>query len=251
MNRRAVFAVLALALSLAITTTALASHARPKAATPTRISLVPAHKQCTSPTNTHNAPFALPSCSPVVEESLLLTMKAPDRAAPYNGGATGAAYFQLKVYCTDAAAPPCTTNPGDQLDDEFQLVFTGIVCKAGNGGGCTGAGALYNGSIGLSSTAIRITDHLNSPSFGGPTGTMVDIGGFFNATCVSGNCNITTSADTFFAGNVVQEQSRANWEFIGLSSSLGAFEVYDEGLDGNFAASADNKVFLRAGLFNP
>jgi hypothetical protein len=67
-----------------------------------------------------------------------------------------------------------------------------------------------------------------------------------NGTCASGNCNMTFSPDTFFGGNAVIEQKRANWELVGSE----AFDVYDEGLDGTFG-SVDDKVFLRPGLFNP
>jgi hypothetical protein len=239
--------VLSMLIALTITATALAVHARPKSATPTRVSLVPAHKPCAAPNNTHNPILALPSCSPAVEESSLLTMPAPDRAPPFNLPSTGAAYFQLKAYCTNAQALPCTAV-GDQLDNEFSLVFSGILCKTANPGGCTAAGATYNGTVGLGSTALRITDHQNSAP---PTGTMVDIAGFFNSTCVNGNCSVVTSADAFFGGNAVVEGGRANWEFVGLSASLHAFDIYDEGLDGNFSATADNQVFLRAGLFDP
>jgi hypothetical protein len=38
---------------------------------------------------------------------------------------------------------------------------------------------------------------------------------------------------------------------LGLSASLHAFEIYVEGLNGNFSATADNQVFLRAGPFDP
>jgi hypothetical protein len=185
----------------------------------------------------------------VVEESSLLTMKAPDRLPPYTASATGTAYFQAKVYCTDATAVPCTTNAGDQLDDLFTLVLTGIWCKAPNGAGCTAANTLYNGAIGLSSLTIRITDHLSTTSGSNPTGagTMTDLGSLFNATCTSGSCNMNFSFETFFGGNAVSEGRRANWEFVGP----GAFDVYDEGLDGSLGLPADNKVFLRPGLFNP
>jgi hypothetical protein len=240
--------LLSVTVSLAVTTAALASHARPKGATPTRISLVPAHKACVAPNQAHQGSLALPTCTSVVEESSLLTMKAPDRTAPFNAGATGSGYFQAKVYCTDATAVPCTTNGGDQLDDMFTLALTGVWCKAANGAGCTASNTLYSGYVGLSTMAIRVTDHLSPMLGSNPTGvgTTTDLGNFLGVTCASGNCNMTTSADTFFGGSAVQEQRRANWEFVGS----GAFEIVDEGLDG-VIGSIDDKVFLRPGLFNP
>jgi len=250
--------VLSVAVSLAVTTAALASHARPKGATPTRISYVPAHKACVAANDVHRGSLPFASCSTkggtgaVVEESSLLTMKAPDRAAPFNGAPDGTGYFQAKVYCTDATAIPCTTNAGDELNDLFTLGLTGIWCKAANGGGCSASNTLYNGTVGLSGMAIRITDHLSSVLGSNPTGagTMFDfgIGSFLTANCVSGNCNMNFSADSLLGGpNSVPEQSRANWEFV----SPGGFDVYEEGLDGSFGNDADNKVFLRPGLFNP
>lgn len=255
-------------LALSMPGITYASHARPLSATPTTISLAPAHKlagaagpNCPGTVITHGPPIAVPSCNPPREESDLLTMKAPDRPAPFNGPANGKAYFQLKVFCTDSTAVPCLTNPGDQLDDQFTLVFTGITCKVANPGGCSGAGAGYSGSVGLSATAIRITDHYNN-TIPNPPGadcsdtiscpaTVTDYPAFFNSTCVGGNCSVTTSADAAIGPGAVLEGKRANWEFVGLGASQQAFEVYEEGLDGNFNAAADNKVFLRPGLFNP
>src|SRR4029453_18180681 len=103
-----------------------------------------------APNDMHHGGLMFATCKSVVEESSLLTMKAPDRLAPFNGAPDGTGYFQAKVYCIDATAIPCTTNGGDQLDDLFTLVLTGIWCKAANGGGCTAANTLYNGTVGIS-----------------------------------------------------------------------------------------------------
>ena len=44
------------------------AYARPRGATPTRVSLVTAYNQCTSPDGTHGPPLAFPSCSSPTEE---------------------------------------------------------------------------------------------------------------------------------------------------------------------------------------
>ena len=53
-------------------------YARPKAATPLNIRLVPAYEQCTSAGGTHGAPLAVPSCSPPSLSSDYLTVGTPD-----------------------------------------------------------------------------------------------------------------------------------------------------------------------------
>ena len=60
-------------------------YPRPKGATPSRVSLVPAFRQCTSPNRTHGAPLASQSCAPPVQSSSFLTIGSPDaNGAPAN-----------------------------------------------------------------------------------------------------------------------------------------------------------------------
>ena len=65
-------------LVLVVSAVAGASHVRPKGATPLRVSLVPAYKQCTTPNSTHGAPLASPSCTPPQCTSIALTVGTPD-----------------------------------------------------------------------------------------------------------------------------------------------------------------------------
>ena len=88
-------------------------YARPKAATPTTIALVPAHEACTSANSTHGSPLALPSCNPPQQASDHLTVGSPgsNGAAPNSVGSV-----KLRVACIPPApnpAPLCT-SPGEQ-----------------------------------------------------------------------------------------------------------------------------------------
>src|SRR6266571_3113307 len=77
---RAAIAVAALALGLPalLPGSSLASHVRPRGATPLSVSLVPAYYQCTSPNRTHGAPLAFGSCAPPQTTALTTTIGTPD-----------------------------------------------------------------------------------------------------------------------------------------------------------------------------
>src|SRR3954469_12274362 len=64
-----------------------ATHLRPKGATPTRVSLVPAFEPCTAPHAVPPPPLALGSCTPPLQSSLSVTVGTPD----VNGAAAMAA----------------------------------------------------------------------------------------------------------------------------------------------------------------
>ena len=64
---------------------AQATHPRPKAATPMRMSLVPAYAECVAPNRTHAPPLASPSCNPPAQTSAQATVGTPDAF----GGADG------------------------------------------------------------------------------------------------------------------------------------------------------------------
>jgi hypothetical protein len=236
-----VLAVTAVAV-LVTASTALASHPRPKSASPLTFQLVPAFNACTTGSNgTHGAPLALPSCNPPVQTSQWLTLNAPDRPAPFNTAANGTGKIILKVTCVSSInppvengdLPPCNANPGDQEDVKITSTSTDIRCVVGSGGGqgnCVGtAGSLYNGKV-LGSSSIRITDHYNAttgqPCAGTTTcvATVTDLPFDVGAQCTNGACNYTTSADAVVT-NTVQELKRA---VVGL----GQITVSDAGGDG-------------------
>ena len=53
-------------------------YARPQGATPTRLSLAPAYRECTQPNRTHGEPLAYVSCAPPLRASDHLTVGTPD-----------------------------------------------------------------------------------------------------------------------------------------------------------------------------
>src|SRR6266540_6031270 len=81
---------------------ATAIHPRPKGATPLRVSLVPAYKQCPNsapPANRqHGAPLAVLSCNPPVQASNFLTVGTADA---WSGTLSkGVAFVRLDVKTT-------------------------------------------------------------------------------------------------------------------------------------------------------
>ena len=270
--------VLALASLVALMTAsaAMASHPRPKSASPLTFKLVPAFNACSAANGTHGAPLALPSCNPPVETSQWLTANAPDRPAPFNTAANSTGSVTLKVTCVSSInppvengdTPPCNANAGDQEDVKITAASADARCKvgtAGGQGGCTGnAGSTYSGKV-LGSSSIRITDHYNSTT-GQPcaaattcVATVVNLPFDVGAQCTNGACNYTTSADAVVT-NTVQELKRAVVE-------LGQITVSDAGQDGQLVGGpppttgicppacaqndANNGVAFVQGLFIP
>jgi hypothetical protein len=95
---------------------------------------------------------------------------------------------------------------------------------------------------------VRITDNWNGPSRG-DRATVTDVPFSFTAQCSAtgevtfgSSCSVATTADALTPGTVV-EGARANWQ-------IDAVEVADGGADGS-AATADNTLFARQGVFIP
>ena len=63
---------------LAIPTTTIPGYARPKGASPMRVSLVPAYEECTAPDREHGPPLAFGSCSQPAQSSQSLTVGTAD-----------------------------------------------------------------------------------------------------------------------------------------------------------------------------
>src|SRR5204863_10171231 len=125
-------------------------YARPRGATPMRISLVPAYGQCNAPNSSHGSPLAFPSCHPPVQTSAYLTIGSPDA----NGAtANSAGDILLRVKAS---------SPEDVLIDS---AITDVRCQAATAATvCNGAnmfdGPDYSGEIELNAT-LRVTDHYN------------------------------------------------------------------------------------------
>jgi glucose/arabinose dehydrogenase/PKD repeat protein len=228
-------------------------YARPKAATPTVIRLVPAFTSCTpeNATATHGEPLSVPSCTPAVQESESLTVGSPEgNGFPANG--TGLGIF--KFFCDDGATSPCTT-PGDTADVKITMALTDVRCTAASLE-CLSSGFDYAGRL-FAKIAVRRTDKRNGV-FGDAVGTASDVPLDIPIDCVpnsdlsiGSSCSVETTADSLYPG-LVQEQSRAVWD-------LGILEVYDAGPNGTGLESGcppacgdgDEQVFMHQGLFVP
>jgi hypothetical protein len=231
-------AVLALA-ALGVTVMAQqagASHVRPKGASPIRVSLVPAFKQCTSPNRAHGAPLAHPSCSPPRQASNFLTVGTPDA----NGaGANSVGFVELEVK---------PTSPGEVL---ISFSISDVRCLPGTDASvCSGANAAggpdYSGTLQVNAT-IRISDHYNGPNLN-EAATVQDIP--FPATIYCRN-----TADTSTGGLCDDPGPRCLGCFPPPDGQRAVVEVtriqiLDGGADG-WVGTQDNTLFMDQGVFIP
>jgi hypothetical protein len=209
-------------------------YARPKAASPVDVPLVPAYRQCTTANRTHGPPLAFASCHPPGEESSSLTVGTPDS----NGAAPRSiAAVKFQVLFGDP------TTPADEADVRIRLEITDVRNRADLSD--------YTGEVQVGPSLVRITDRDNAAAPGGGTdpATVVDIPMPPTAICaatadpgVGGTCALLSTLDAFVPG-MVKERQRAIWEF-------GAIEVFDGGADGD-AQTTPNTLFMRQGLFVP
>jgi hypothetical protein len=206
-------------------------YARPKTATPARLSLAPAYRECTQPNRTHGEPLASASCAPPVRASDRLTVGTPDA----NGkSANSVGFARLRVLPGD----PATVE--DEADVELDLSISDVRV----------ATTLedYTGEL-APSTQLRTTDGYNGAS-STDAATVTDWPLRFAVPCaatpdpsIGSTCSISTSADSLVPGIAV-DGSRAIWE-------LGKLEVFDGGADGDGDTTADNALFATQGLFVP
>ena len=228
---------------LLVAQVASAAHPRPKAASPTIVSMVPAFNQCTAPNRTHGPPLAFPSCNPPVQSSNSITIGSPD----VNGAtANSTGFIKIKVK---------VGVPGPPEDSDVYLTgdVTDVRCLPGNaacGNANAAAGADYIGEL-QATAQIRITDHFNAVAPGGGTdpATVVDIPFPVNTTCVNtastsigGQCTTNTTANAVVPG-AVKDTKRATVE-------VGQIQAIDGGPDG-VVATAPNTLFGVQGIFIP
>jgi hypothetical protein len=207
----------------------VAGYARPKAASPTSVPLVPAFQECTAPNRMHGPPLASPSCNPPVQASGSLTVGAPD----VNGevaNSIGSAKYKVVVG---------TPGGPDDSDVVFAFVMTDVRQQ--------GTLADYTGQL-QATTTVRITDRLNGPSVT-ETGTGSDLDLPVTVPCtatgsttIGATCSISTTFDAVTPG-LVPEGKRSVWE-------LGRVRVNDGGADG-VVATAPNTLFATQGVFVP
>jgi hypothetical protein len=240
--------VLPVALAIGVLGTMLvaqiagATHARPKGATPLRVSTVVAYKACTTGANrTHGTPLAAPSCNPPVQASSFLTVGT--------GDAWSVGFVRLDVK---------TTSPEDV---NIVASITDVRCKGATAvAGFCGTANSDNASVPdysgqLNGTAqIRITDHYNGLDPGGAGGadpaTVADLPFPVETTCtptpadgtVGSTCSVSTTANGVLGGSV-QDNKRANVE-------VQTINIQDGGADGT-AASPPNTTFETQGIWIP
>ena len=207
-------------------------YARPKAASPINIRLVPAFEECTSSNAGHGAPLAVPSCNPPVPSSDYLTVGTPD-ANGKPGNFMGS--INLKIL----GESPIDPDNGDQADVEIAASFTDVR-KASDLTDYTGELSAVLG--------LRTTDRHNGISLEDPA-TAVDTPLRLTVPCSAtggtegSTCNLATTADAVM-GDVAREGQRAVWQ-------LGQVEVYDGGADGDADTAGDNTLFAVQGAFAP
>jgi hypothetical protein len=217
-----------------------ASHVHPKAATPLRISLVPAFKQCTAPNRTHGAPLPFPSCNPPVQASSFLTVGTADA----NGATANSRGFML--------VRVKTTSPEDVLTT---LSISDVRCRPGTDSSvCSTANAAggpdYSGEI-QSNATVRISDHYNGPDLN-EAATVQDIPFPVNAQCAStsdtsigSTCSVTACATCIGPPRNDIGGQRTVVEITQI-------QVFDAGADGNvFTQPENNTLFAIQGVFIP
>jgi muconolactone delta-isomerase len=199
----------------------VASYARPKGATPLRVSLVPAYKPCTSADRQHGAPLSYGSCNPPSQASDQLTVGTPDANGQAARSIGSVRYDVMPGDVRIAVSITDVRNKGDLSD--------------------------YTGQLQADQT-LRITDLQNGPSQD-EAGTTQDIRFPVSVQCaasadttVGSTCAVSTTADAVVPGSV----SAANhtiWQ-------LGQVQVFDGGSSGT-AGAPDARLFEDQGVFVP
>jgi hypothetical protein len=213
-------------------------YPRPRGATPTRIVLVPAYKQCTSSNRTHGAPLSIPSCAPPQMSSSVLTVGTPDA----NG--FGANFSGFVSYGA------ITGDPATESDEADVRLMVSLVDIRNNP-----SGSDYVGRV-LATADVQITDQDNAAETPEP-GTLQSFKYEFPVDCVAtgsstvgSTCALNTTADALVPGTVL-ESKRTIWE-------IGQVSIKDAGPNGTGYASCpptcgdgDETTFLREGVFAP
>jgi hypothetical protein len=223
-----------------------ASHPRPKGATPTRMSLVPAYAPCAASNRTHGPPLAFASCNPPAQTSAQATVGTPDA---FGGAANSASHVRLSYWpCLGGNCFPEYDDMGVEIAlNDVRCVPSGARCGTANASGS----ADYSGEMRFSFT-VRLSDHWNGSAPGGGTdpATVQDFTTGFAWACVqSGStsigstCNYSTSLNAQIPG-AVRGDRRAIW-------ALNAVQIYDGGADGDGDTTADNTLFAEPGIFVP
>jgi TolB protein len=221
------------------------TYARPKGASPFRVSLVPAYQQCAVgsgpspppiPTN-HRGSITASACYQPTLESSYLTVGSPESSG------TQANYIGSVLF--KAQASPA--------DGTIAVSNTDVRCQGSTGGCAGGALSDYTGQLRFDAT-FRITDKGIGPVTTGPSvnGTTSDIPMNFTVPCtttpstsIGSTCSINTTINTVLGASAIVASRRAIWRLVG------DVKLYDGGSDGIASSTADNKLFSVGGLFFP
>ena len=205
------------------------SFARPKGATPSRISLVPAFDACTSPNRTHGPPLASPSCNPPSQTSPNVTVGTNDaNGQPANSSG----------YVSYSVMPGVPATPEDEADMAFRFSLTDVRNRIGL--------ADYAGELQVRGN-LRITDLANGPAADQP-GTVQDLDVPVNALCTHtgsrgrGDMRCRHHARRRHAGLGGRGCARG----LGAAARRGDGRGPDGDVD-----TAGNTVFARQGVFVP
>jgi acyl-homoserine lactone acylase PvdQ len=205
-------------------------YPRPKAATPTSVSLVPAYRACSSPNRQHGPPLGFGSCNPPRLRSDHLTLGTADSNARPTSSVGSVRY-------TVFGGNPATTT------DEADVLVAVSLTDVRNAAGLTD----FTGQL-TADTSFRITDQDNGGAGGADPATGAEIPFPVVVPCAAtggtegGTCEVSTSLDAITPG-AIPEGRRAIWQ-------LGTVTVFDGGGDGQ-AATAPNTVFAKQGIFVP
>ena len=172
--------------------------ARPGSATPLRVPLVPAYRQCTSPNSTHIAPLDLGSCTPAVQESSQLTI---------SDLGLGSGFVKLNAIAGDSS------TPADEADIGVTTDISDVRRKSD--------GSDYTGQV-VVRAVLRQTDRANQP-FDSSAATVEDaplsipIGcAATGGTGVGARCSLATTTDTLIPG-FAKEGKRTVMSVLSLS----------------------------------
>lgn len=206
------------------------NYARPRGASPIRLSLVPAYRPCAVPNSLHGRPLASQSCVPPRPASPYATVGTPD-ANHRRAGSTGFVFLKAIVgnpsTASNEADIKIRASLGDVLDQTRSL-------------------SDYVGQL-QAVVDVRLTDHLNGTA-GTDTATTIDFPLQVTMPCVAtaaptgGACAANTTLNAVIPGRVTEGQHSV-WQ-------IGAVRVMDGGADGD-VSTAGNSLFATQGVFVP
>jgi len=285
-TRKFALPVIAAGLILGVfANSALATHARPAAASPFRAPLVTAMKECTATGGnpagmTHGGTLSFGSCQVggagtiAGPASSNISFGSPGSVAPAPAQGSGYVLLCTTTGCgtnlgVGCGQPTCGTLPAGGGDVEIESTILDVRCTGATT--CSPAGSNgtqttqdYLGAVRGSAT-IRITDHNNGAPGYTTSATVNDLPFTVDGACsantgngsagapIGGTCTVHTTANTAVPGAGTPGKL-GNVE-VGVSAgpNTGGIIISDGGPDGNVAFTGDgaNLNFLRQGILIP